>query len=128
MKLARRVLGVFLGYAIFAASAVLLFALTGRDPHAPQDAVFMAGSVVCGMLFAAVGGYVSAVVAGGNARSQATWVGVIIAVGAAVSLLSGPATSSIWSRLTALIFMAPSALVGGVIRQRQVGSAGARRS
>jgi hypothetical protein len=119
VKVARRVLGVIVGYAIFAVSAVLLFQLTRRNPHAAQPTIFMAGSIVYGITFAAVGGYVSAVLGGGSARVQASAVGVVIALGATVSLLAGPHAGSMWSRVAALLLMAPAAAVGGIIRAKQ---------
>jgi len=118
MKVARRVLGVIVGYAIFAVSAVLLFQLTRRNPHAEQPTMFMAGSVIYGIMFAIAGGYVSAVLGGGSARVQAGAVGVAIALGATVSLLAGPSASSAWSRVAALLLMAPAAAIGGIIRAR----------
>ena len=124
MKVARRVLGVIVGYAIFAVSAVLRFQLTRRNPHADQPTIFMAGSIVYGIVFAAIGGYVSAVLGGGSARVQASAVGVIIAVGATVSLLAGPNAGSMWSRVTALLLMAPAAAIGGIIRASQASSEG----
>ena len=119
MSLARRALGVVVGYVIFAATAVLLFRLTGHDPHAVQPASFIIGSVAYGMLFAALGGYVSAVVGGGSPRVQAGLVALLIALGATVSLLAGPKAGSMWSRLTALFLMAPSAILGGLARARR---------
>jgi hypothetical protein len=119
MKVAQRVLGVIVGYSVFAVSAVLLFQLTRRNPHAAQPMAFMAGSIVYGIMCAAVGGYVSAVLGGGSARVQATAVGVVIALGATVSLLAGPSAGSAWSRLAALLLMAPAAVIGAVIRARQ---------
>ncbi len=120
MKVVRRVAGVLVGYAVFAASAVVLFRVAGRNPHAQQDLVFMVASIAYGMFFAAVGGYVSAVVGGGKPRTQAIWVGVIIALGATVSLLAGPRAAAAWSRVAALVLMAPSAPVGGMIRGRSM--------
>lgn len=119
MKVMRRVLGVILGYVIFAASAVLIFRLAGRDPHAQQDAAFRIGSIAYGMFFGGVGGYVSAAVGGGRARIQGSWVGVIIAVGATISLFAGPEAGPMWSRVAALALMAPSAVIGGIIRGRK---------
>ncbi len=116
MTTARRFLGVLVGYLIFAASAVLLFRLTGRDPHLSQSAGFMVASAVYGVVFAAVGGYTSAVVGGGSARAQSGWVALLIALGAIASIVAGPNDGSMWSRLAALVLMAPSAVVGGVVR------------
>jgi len=119
MSLARRVLGVVVGYMVFAVSAVLLFRLSARDPHAPQPMGFMAICIAYGMLFAAVGGYASSAVGGGRPRVQGVWVAVVIALGAAVSMFAGPRDSSRWSRLAALFLMAPCAAVGGIFRAKQ---------
>jgi hypothetical protein len=119
MTVARRVLGVIVGYAIFAVSAILLFQLTRRNPHAAQPTMFMAGSIVYGITFAAIGGYVSAVLGGGNSRLQASAVGVVVALGATVSLLAGPHAGSVWSRVAALVLMAPAAAIGGILHARQ---------
>ena len=86
--------------------------------HAVQPAGFVIASVAYGMLFAALGGYVSAVVGGGAPRVQAALVALLIAAGATVSLLAGPKAGSMWSRLTAIFLMAPSALLGGLARAR----------
>ena len=47
----RTVIAVIAGYVIFAASAVLLFNLTGHDPHAVASGQFMMVSIVYGMAF-----------------------------------------------------------------------------
>lgn len=113
MKIVRSILGVFIGYAIFAVSAVVLFHGTGRDPHAQQDARFTAMAIVYGMAFAAVGGLVSAVIAGRRPVLHSAIVGAILALGALASLLSRPGAGAIWSQLGAIVLMAPSTLAGG---------------
>jgi hypothetical protein len=118
LTLIRRAVGVILGYVIFAATAVLLFRLSGHDPHAVQPVAFIAASVAYGIFFAILGGYVSGVVGGGSPWVQAGLVGALIALGATVSLLAGPKAGSTWSRVAALTVMAPSSLLGGVARAR----------
>ncbi len=118
MSFVRRALGVILGYATFAATAVLLFRLSGHDPHAIQPIGFIAASVAYGMFFAVLGGYLSGVVGGGSPWVQAGLVGALIALGATVSLLAGPKAGSTWSRVAAILFMAPSSLLGGLARAR----------
>lgn len=119
MRVARGIVGIVVGYVIFAASAVLLFRLGGRDPHMQQELGFIIGGTVYGMVFAAIGGYVSAVLGGGNSRVQSGVVGIVIALGAGASLAAGPQAGPMWSRVAALTLMAPSALVGGVLRGRR---------
>jgi hypothetical protein len=113
MKIARSILGVFIGYAIFALSAVVLFHATGRDPHSQQDATFTAIAIVYGMVFAAVGGLLSALIAGRRPMLHAAIVCAILALGAIASLLSRPGAGALWSQIAAIVLMAPSALVGG---------------
>lgn len=91
MRVIRSLVAVLGGYLIFALSAVALFKLAGRAPHAPQPIWFMAVSVACGMVFAALAG----------------------AVGATVSLILSPREGSTWSQWSALLLMAPSAWLGG---------------
>jgi hypothetical protein len=42
----RSVLAVIAGYVVFALSAILLFRLSGRDPHAPAEIGFVLVTVV----------------------------------------------------------------------------------
>lgn len=114
MKIVRSIAGVFTGYAVFALSAVVLFHATGRDSHSQQDATFTAIAIVYGMAFAAVGGLISALIAGRRPVLHAAIVCAILALGATASLLSRPGAGAIWSQLAAIVLMAPSALVGGV--------------
>jgi len=116
MTMLRSVGGVLLGYAIFAVSAVALFALTGRDPHAPASLAFMAMTVVIGDTCAMIGGYIAGWLAGRRPLAHGVAVAVVIAVGAAVSLFATLGHGSVWTQIAALLFMAPSAVVGGWVR------------
>ena len=109
MKALQSAIAVVIGYVIFAGSAVLLFRLTGHDPHAPQSAVFMGLVVIYGMAFAALGSVVAMRIAPSRASLHALLVALLIATGAGVSLLTSPATDASWSQWGALIFMAPCA-------------------
>ena len=109
--------GVVGGYVVFAVSAALLFVVTGRDPHATQDTFFEVSTTVYGMVFAGIGGYLAARIAGRRTVLHAGIVAALIAVGAAVSLLASPKGDAIWSQLTALTLMAPCAVAGGWLRK-----------
>jgi hypothetical protein len=113
VKIVRSILGVFVGYAVFAVSAVVLFHAAGRDPHAQQDATFAAIAIVYGMAFAAAGGLVSGLIAGRRPVVHSAIVAAVLALGALASLLSRPGAGAIWSQLAAIVLMAPSALLGG---------------
>ena len=112
----KSVMGVVVGYLVFAFSAGLLFWASGRDPHQEQDTGFVVLSVVYGMVFAGAGGYLAGAIAGRKARLHGGAVALIVAVGATVSFLAQPGAGSRWSQVTALFLMAPAALAGGIAR------------
>ncbi|MBZ5600243.1 MAG: hypothetical protein LAN83_18205 [Acidobacteriia bacterium] len=118
----RSVIAVIAGYLVFAASAAALFKISGRDPHAPASLTFMGLSVLYGMFFAAVSGYIAARLAGRWEFEHSLAVAAVIAAGGAASLLASPG-QALWTHLGALLIMAPMAMAGGYLRQRQAGSA-----
>ena len=97
------------GYTVFAASAVALFRLAGRDPHAPQPVWFILVAVLSGMLFAWLGGRLAMRVAPKHPSRHAIAVAALIATGATVSLFTSPSADASWSQGAALALMAPCA-------------------
>jgi hypothetical protein len=118
MRLARSVVGVIVGYAVFAASAFLFFQLAGRDPHAPQDLLFATEATVFGMAMAALGGLLAGWIAGRRPVLHAGFVALLLVLGAGASLISSPGEHAKWSQVSALLLMAPSAVVGGLIKAK----------
>lgn len=119
MPILRSIAGVILGYMIFAISGGLLFALSGQKAHGIASLTFMIGSVVYGAFFALVGGYVSGLIAGRKPLAHGIAVAAVLAMGATASLLATIGKGSIWSQVSALLVMAPSASVGGRLRARR---------
>jgi len=117
--MARGLLGIVAGYIIFAGSAVLLFLISRHGPHAPASSGFLVFSVVYGIVFAFLAGYVAAAIAGLGGMLYAMGVAIAIAAGALVSLIARPGKGAIWSQVAALLLMAPAALVGGYVRTQQ---------
>jgi hypothetical protein len=114
-----RTLGAIIGgYLIFALSAVALFQLSGRDPHAPQPLWFIVAAVAYGTVFAALGGFVAARLAPTRSLLHAGSVAVVLALGASVSLVASPGAGATWSQWAALALMAPSAYLGGHLATR----------
>jgi hypothetical protein len=128
VKSLRSVLGVIVGYAIFAVSAVLLFGVTGRDPHAEQDIGFIAAADAFGVVFALLGGYLAGRIAGRRPILHAGIVGILIVSGASASLLSSLGKGAVWSQVSAILLMAPAAVLGGVLRAKAQGEQSARKS
>jgi len=114
----RSIGAVVAGYFVFAVSAVLLFQLSGRDPHADVPATFKLATIVWGAVFALVGGWLAAHVAVRRPSTHAGIVAVVIAAGAVLSLLLDPSGAR-WSQIAAVVVMAPCAWLGGVLAARQ---------
>jgi hypothetical protein len=109
--------GITLGYLLFAFTAVVIFQVLGRDPHAAAEPSVMVGTIGAGLIAAFVGGYVAAMVARGRERTAGLVVGGIIAIAAVAALVAQPGEGAKWSQLSALV-MAPVAALGSVIRAR----------
>ena len=106
----RVVSGVILGYLVFGLSAFALFRITNHDPHAPASLSFEIGSIVYGVLFALLAGWIASFI-GGRPNLIAAWiVAAIVALGAAVSMIM---VGVVWSSLAGLLLMAPAAVIGG---------------
>jgi hypothetical protein len=117
MKILKSVVGVIVGYLVFAVSTFSLFRFSGRDPHEPQNLGFMLLSIGVGMAVAGAGGYLAGVIAGRSSGAHGVALAVLIASGATASIL-GQSGGSHWSQIAALTLMAPAAIVGGVLHAR----------
>ena len=111
----RSVVAIVVGYLIFALSAVALFQLTGQRPHEAADPMFILTSVVYGFVFAVIAGYISARLAPRHPRRHAAAVGLVIAVGAILSLAMSGSNTESWSQVAAIMFMAPGAVAAGAL-------------
>ena len=120
MSIVRSILAVIVGYLIFAVSAFAFFKISGQPPHEVAPLSIMLESTAVGMLFALCGGYIAGWLAGRRPVVHGMAVAAVLAVGAAVSLLSTLGKGAIWTQITALIFMAPCAAIGGWLRLRRI--------
>ena len=110
--------GAVLGFLLFAGLRFLLLEITQINPHGPASISFQLVSIVFGILFALLSGYIASFI-GGRPDFVAAWiVGALIAIGAIVWMAM---TVIAWNQVTALLFMAPAAVLGGrayAIRRR----------
>jgi hypothetical protein len=116
-KLLRSALAVFLGYGLFAVGAATIFAAMRVDPHADASASTIVGSTLYGVVFAVLGGILAGTVAGRRPLAHAAAVGAVILAGALISLIASRASEPRWSQLVAALIIAPSALLGGLLRR-----------
>jgi hypothetical protein len=70
------------------------------------------------MITAALGGWIAGWIAGRRSVLHAAIVALLIALGAVASLISSPGKHANWSQVSALVLMAPSAMVGGLIKAK----------
>jgi hypothetical protein len=119
----RSIVGVVVGYAVFAASGFALFRLTGQPPHEEASIPFMVGAVLYGVAFALLCGYLSGWIAGCRPVAHAAVVAVILALGATASLVATLGKGAVWSQVNAIAVMAPAAVAGGWLRQQVAGPA-----
>jgi hypothetical protein len=118
----RSVAAVLMGYLLFALTAEAFFLLSGRDPHASAGAAFMAVTILYGLFFSILGGYVAALVAGAGKYEieHAFAVATLIAAIGAASLIAEAPGESKWTQLSAVLIIAPAAILGGYLRRRQI--------
>src|SRR3954453_3314301 len=100
----RSIGAVVAGYFVFAASALLLFQLSGRAPHADAPLTFKIATTIWCAVFAMVGASLAAHVSVRRPATLAAAVAAVIALGAIVSIAARP-SDALWSQLAAAIVM-----------------------
>ncbi|HEX8798725.1 MAG TPA: hypothetical protein VF772_08935 [Terriglobales bacterium] len=114
----RAFLAVFVGYLIFAGSAVVLFRVTKVDPHSPAAVGFELLTIVYGFAFALLGGFVTGKIARRTDLNCGIALALLIALGATVSMIARPGEGALWTQTAALLLFAPASLAGDWIRRR----------
>ncbi|CAN5412085.1 hypothetical protein BH10ACI2_BH10ACI2_00550 [soil metagenome] len=112
----RNILGVIVGYLIFAVSAVMLFNLSGIDPHADASGGTIALVIVFGAVFAFIGGYLAKMIASTKTMTVNYALAVLMVCFAAFSLLKSPGNH--YTQIAAIFLFAPMSLFGGFQRRR----------
>ena len=102
---------------IFTVSAVLLFQLSGVDPHSRPDTGFMILSIIYGCVFSALGGYVTGLIAQNNETKHSIALTILLAAISTITLFLAPGEH--WTEVATIFIMAPCAVVGGFLRQKR---------
>jgi hypothetical protein len=118
VRVIRAILGALAGYLVFAVTGVALGVLSGRNMHAAQPLWFVALTAGYGMVFAGLGGLVASRIAPHRGWAVIGMTG-LLALGAALSLVTSPAADATWSQWTALLLMAPSACLAPRLLRRR---------
>ncbi len=114
----RSVLAVIAGYLIFAVCSFALFRVSGRDPHADASLQFKLVTILCGMVFAFVGGYVTSRLAPRKPVAHGVALAVLMALFAAISMFTMPVGGNSWTQVSAIFLMAPAAIIGSALARR----------
>jgi len=115
--MARKILSILVGYAIFAATAVALFKFSGQDPHADPAKSFMVLTAIYGALFSFIAGILTKLIA----RTRDLTINYVLAV-----IMAGFATFSFfksggnhWTQLLAIFVFAPISILGGLFYSKR---------
>jgi len=117
MKIMKSILAVVTGYAIFVGSAVLLFQLSGIDPHADPSVGVASLTIAYGLLFSFLGGLLTQIISKTGTLKINYVLAGIMAGFAAFSLFK--ATGNHYSQLAAIFLFAPASIAGGFAYARK---------
>ncbi len=92
--------------------------VVSQTPQNPGTGFLVAG-LVLGILFAGVGGYITAVIAKTAEVRHALSLGGVIVLLGLVSIIAMSTPQPLWSQLLGLIFAVPSVYLGGRLRAKQ---------
>lgn len=117
----QKILGVIVGYAIFATTSLVLFKLSGQNPHADPTVSFVIVTIIYGGIFSFIAGFIAQLIA----RTKNLNVNYILAFILAF-ILAGFAAFSFfkssgnhWTQLTAILVFAPVSILGGLFFLRR---------
>lgn len=109
--MARKILGIIVGYAIFVATSLALFKISGQDPHSNPSTFFVIVTTIYGLAFSFVAGFVTQLIAKTNLKLNYI-LAFIIAGFATFSLLKSEGNH--WTQILAILIFAPISIFGGI--------------
>lgn len=118
MNILRNILAVILGYAIFVISAVLLFQISGIDPHADPSVSIIILTIVYGVIFSFIGGLLTQLISTSGKLTINYVLAGIIAGFATFSLFKS--TGNHYSQIAAIFLFAPASLLGGLTYLKKI--------
>jgi hypothetical protein len=112
--MARKIVGIIIGYAIFVLSSLALFKLSGQAPHSEATIVFKTFTIIYGFIFSFFGGFVLQIIAKNKDFKLHFILAFVIAGFALFSLIKSD--GSHWTQLLAIFIFAPASILGGVLK------------
>ncbi len=113
----RNILSIISGYAIFVATSLALFKISGLRPHSDPTTFFVILTTIYGAFFSFISGLVSQLLS----RAANLKINYILAI-----IIAGFATFSFfksegnhWTQLLAIFIFAPISILGGLMHIKQ---------
>ncbi|CAN5354311.1 hypothetical protein BH09BAC3_BH09BAC3_09250 [soil metagenome] len=118
MTILRNILAILAGYVIFVISAVLLFQLSGIDPHVDPSMGFIILSIIYGVVFSFIGGWIAELISNSGKLTINYILAGIIAGFAAFSMFK--TSGNHYSQIAAIVAFAPASIVGGIVSLKRM--------
>lgn len=115
----RSILAVFVGYLVIALPIIALFAIWFREPGTKPTEGFMLFSLGYSFLFAAVGGYVTSLIAKRSEMKHATALAAFSALMGIVSMIISAGQEPLWYQIANIVVLVAGVPLGGYVRNRQ---------
>jgi peptidoglycan/LPS O-acetylase OafA/YrhL len=112
----RKILAVIVAYIIFAITAVLLFNISGHNPHQDAPLTFKCLTLAYGVFFSIIAGCVLQLIAKTKNLRLNIILALVMFAFAGISLLTSAGNH--WTQLFAMVAFAPSSIVGGYLKLR----------
>ena len=113
----KRLLAIVAGYAVFVITSLLLFNLSGQDPHATATIGFQIFTAGYGIIFSILSGFVAQLIKNEKNLSINYDLMVIMIGFATFSFFKADGTH--WTQLFAIFIFAPVSILGGVFYLRK---------
>jgi len=108
----RKIFGVIIGYALFVATSLALFRLSGQDPHGQTTISFQILTAIYGAVFSFLSGLVLQFVAKTTNLTLNYILAGIIAGFATFSLIKSDGGH--WTQILAIFIFAPVSILAGL--------------
>ncbi|WP_339811387.1 hypothetical protein [uncultured Imperialibacter sp.] len=113
MKVFRNILAVVIGYLVFAVSAVLLFQMSGIDPHNDPSPGIIALTIGYGLVFSFLGGLLAQPISGSGKLTVNYFLAGLMAAFAAFSMFKSEGNH--FTQLAAIFLFSPASVLGGSV-------------
>jgi hypothetical protein len=113
----RKALSIIASYAIFVATSLVLFKISGQDPHSDPTTFFVILTTIYGVVFSFVAGLVTQPIARTTNLKLNYILAFIIAGFATFSFFKSEGNH--WTQLLAIFIFAPVSILGGLFYNKQ---------